>query len=608
MSQDDVQSNPINISNSIGSSTRVPILYMQDYEVWAHHFEDYVIGSDDKEYLIWEAITLGPFVHFGTNTTVKTQKEYNKWTADVDKIPQDEKDKLLCNVKELIIIRFALQANTFRLVSSCTSSIEICDRLKELYSTDDDLEHSIQTLLLSEFGAFTQKAKETLLQMFDRYNHLLSKMTKHGIERKSIEQKVTFLNSLRPEWMPVVSTVKVHEQFKAYSLAKLMGILKSHEITVSKQAKLVPGVGSLALVSKNKNVIEEEEEDDMSECDLTSNEYGMMVLNPKKLAWKKFPVSKNRNCKNHFAKDCMLKKVAERRESEDDEAYHLRKLEEIKKKKIGAGPMNALIVQEKVVDNEFGGVEVWSTDSEDEEVRRPTHGKAFVARKEDENVTRRCLMVTAGVSTESEPEEPNLHEDKCFAAKPVSEKINDCDHLIQKILDENGKSKIKTETLKSFDSSNAKLMTEHKMNSDSTSKFDDESEMSEISVEDVIDCSEFLKSETKIEKPLISENSVEYIHLSKNKSKKLKEKAVVYQKVQTVPNQVYAVKGVKERQTAELKFLIGQDNAGGCDDFFWSAPIDNADETVGLSEQTSWRVKGRYVPVTSQKHSLKISF
>ena len=164
---------------------------------------------------------------------MKTQKEYNKLIADQDKIPQDEKDKLLCNVKALRIIRFTLQANTFRLVSSCTTSKEIWDRLKELYSTDKDLEHSIKTLLLSEFGAFAQKSEETLLQTFDRYNHLLSKMMKHDIERKEIEQKVTFLNGLRPEWMAVVSIVKAHEQFKSYSLAKLMGILKSHDSTVT---------------------------------------------------------------------------------------------------------------------------------------------------------------------------------------------------------------------------------------------------------------------------------------------------------------------------------------------------------------------------------------
>ena len=83
MSHDDSQVNPINISNSIGSTTRVPILYTQDYEVWTHHFEDYVIGSEDNGYLIWEAITMGPFVHSGTNRTIKSQKEYNQLLVDV---------------------------------------------------------------------------------------------------------------------------------------------------------------------------------------------------------------------------------------------------------------------------------------------------------------------------------------------------------------------------------------------------------------------------------------------------------------------------------------------------------------------------------------------
>ena len=36
--------------------------------------------------------------------------------------------------------------------------------------------------------------------------------------------------------------------------------------------------------------------------------------------------------KNHFAKDCILRKQSEKNEDEDDEAYYLRKLEEIKKK------------------------------------------------------------------------------------------------------------------------------------------------------------------------------------------------------------------------------------------------------------------------------------
>ena len=129
---DDSQTNPINISNSIGSTTRIPILYTQDYEVWTHHFEDYVIGPEDNGYLIWEAITVGPFAYSSTSKIVKTQKEYNQLVNDVKDIPQDENEKFQCNIKALRMIRFALQSDMFRLVSFYATAKEIWDRLKEL--------------------------------------------------------------------------------------------------------------------------------------------------------------------------------------------------------------------------------------------------------------------------------------------------------------------------------------------------------------------------------------------------------------------------------------------------------------------------------------------
>ena len=141
------------------------------------------------------------------------------------------------------------------------------------------------------------------------------------------------------------------------------------------------------------------------------------------------------------------------------------------------------------------------------------------------------------------------------------------------------------------------------MNVENTSEFDEDSDMSEISVEDEVDCSEFLQSEPKPEKDLISENYVEFDRMSKDKSKVFKEKAVIYQKVQTVPNQVYATTGVTKKQIVELTSLVNKDNADGCEEYFWLAPIDNANETVGLSERTSWRVKGRYVAEPLNKPS-----
>ena len=73
-------------------------------------------------------------------------------------------------------------------------------------------------------------------------------MLKHNIKHEIIEQKVTFMNGLRSEWKAVVSTVKAHEQFKSYTLVKLVGILRYHEDKVTKDVKLIM-VGSRFILS-----------------------------------------------------------------------------------------------------------------------------------------------------------------------------------------------------------------------------------------------------------------------------------------------------------------------------------------------------------------------
>ena len=62
------------------------------------------------------------------------------------------------------------------------------------------------------------------------------------------------MNGLRPEWKVMVLMGKAHEQFKNYSLAKLIGILRSHEDEVTSEGKVVSGMGSLALVAKGKKI------------------------------------------------------------------------------------------------------------------------------------------------------------------------------------------------------------------------------------------------------------------------------------------------------------------------------------------------------------------
>ena len=102
--------------------------------------------------------------------------------------------------------------------------------------------------------------------------------------------------------------------------------------------------------------------------------------------------------KNHLAKDCMLWRLNEKKEGEDDEVYHLRNLEEIERKKKANNAIPALVVHKNNDENNFGGVEVCSTNSEDEEVKKTTHGKSLVAKEGESHVGGRSFMVINGVS------------------------------------------------------------------------------------------------------------------------------------------------------------------------------------------------------------------
>ena len=86
---------------------------------------------------------------YGSRKEIKTLVDYNALIIEHNDVTRDEKNKVMSNIKTMRIIRFALPPDTFLLVSACDTAKGIRDKRKELYSVDADLEHSLQTMLLS---------------------------------------------------------------------------------------------------------------------------------------------------------------------------------------------------------------------------------------------------------------------------------------------------------------------------------------------------------------------------------------------------------------------------------------------------------------------------
>ncbi|KAL7591015.1 hypothetical protein Lser_V15G34603 [Lactuca serriola] len=180
-------------------------------------------------------------------------------------------------------------------------------------------------------------------------------------------------------------------------------------------------------------------------------------------------------------------------------------------------------------------------------------------------------MVTDGGSQMQENASVSgTSEDSCFAARPVPEQINECKQLINKV----------NSILQSLNIPISRYKTELNDLKFTFSSISDSLKRTRLSNSNLTD------------------------QLSRATSKgEERQKANVFPKVQTMPNQVFKAKGVTENQTVERKTIVDNENKDGCDDLFWSAPIDNANETVGLSERTSWKVKGRYMAEPLNNHS-----
>ena len=65
---------------------------------------------------------------------------------------------------------------------------------------------------------------------------------------------------------------------------------------------MVSSMGSLALLSKSK-VVMEDEDLNLEDYDLTSKDYAMMVSNPKRFIKKRFPTNKNRNWQGSYSSE-----------------------------------------------------------------------------------------------------------------------------------------------------------------------------------------------------------------------------------------------------------------------------------------------------------------
>ncbi|KAI3496277.1 hypothetical protein L1887_38634 [Cichorium endivia] len=411
--------NMLNYANLIGSATKAPVLVTSYYDYWAGRMKDYLIGLDRD---LWRSVNEGPHTDIAGRFVVPDGEEAVVLNAaDLRKIENDERA-----MREL---RSGLGPDVSHHIADAKSAKEMWDNLKLRFGGDKILHTSKVQEILADFGNFKQEENESLEACYERLSNMIYTLDKYGETRSQQEINIKFLYSLRKEWRPIMLMVKSYENIEKYKLAALYNLLKSHEPDVVGRRSEMVSSGSLALMSKEEQDSSDEDVaaymvDDNGDTValyaannrrfkkpffknnsgkpfvknfnktnfnfkpkpemITPKEDSSKSTTPKptekvtsesikeKTEVKKITGDSGYDCnychgKNHFAKDCMLRKQNEKKPQVKDEAYYARKLEEARVKTKDLALMAA--------DDRQGSYQVWSSDSDDEEVRKPSHSE-----------------------------------------------------------------------------------------------------------------------------------------------------------------------------------------------------------------------------------------
>jgi len=349
---------------------------LSEYYFWALRMEDHLYGIDPE---VWNSVVTRPLIINGLSG--------RKLLACDDGLQNDQKKHINHDIRALKELRMSIPNQILVIVQNCHTAKAIWDKLQNVYEGNEQQKKSQITSLLSEFREFKMTQEETIDQTSSRFNELLSKLEKVNVMKDRHEINVTFLYSLRREWKMVATMLKGHERMSDYELSDIVGFLKNHETDVMNDLKDKGKLNSLALVGKTKKLAisssseeasSQDENSSPSEHSDESSDEQMKALftdKQKRFLKKKFDGQRSGGfrsswyekrgekrdekrgkraegekvekvsgdsgydfhfChgKNHFAKDCMLKRInsyacdKSDKAQRDDVAHYAAKLKE----------------------------------------------------------------------------------------------------------------------------------------------------------------------------------------------------------------------------------------------------------------------------------------
>ncbi|KAJ9542881.1 hypothetical protein OSB04_029387 [Centaurea solstitialis] len=241
---------------SMGSETKAPVLFKDEYELWVSRFKLYIRRKKDGDKIL-HSILHGPHpIPVTTLDGRQVPKEYSEMDVAEKKDSYDESAK------------------------------SIWDQLQKIMMGSKVGNQMRVTNLMDRYENFRMKEDETLEETYDRFVELMNDMKKNNIIRSEMDYIVKFINNLSSDWKQFSRFVKQHKvlnELKVYEVYENLLLFEEevNEIAAERKKKEKSEADSMALLAEKEKakkkvkkgktkvleVFEDEEEEDEDEYD-----------------------------------------------------------------------------------------------------------------------------------------------------------------------------------------------------------------------------------------------------------------------------------------------------------------------------------------------------
>ncbi|KAJ9542485.1 hypothetical protein OSB04_028991 [Centaurea solstitialis] len=265
---------------SMGSETKAPVLFKDEYELWVSRFKLYIRRKKDGDKIL-HSILHGPHpIPVTTLDGRQVPKEYLE--MDVA-----ERERFMIDVEAQNCLIQAIPNEIFRKLDSYDESAKsIWDQLQKIMMGSKVGNQMRVTNLMDRYENFRMKEDETLEETYDRFVELMNDMKKNNIIRSEMDYIVKFINNLSSDWKQFSRFVKQHKvlnELKVYEVYENLLLFEEevNEIAAERKKKEKSEADSMALLAEKEKakkkvkkgkakvleVFEDEEEEDEDEYD-----------------------------------------------------------------------------------------------------------------------------------------------------------------------------------------------------------------------------------------------------------------------------------------------------------------------------------------------------